>query len=68
MIAECRTFESMNLFEMNKKLQTKSIEDVITELAGEDIIEDRGMVDVLNVDNCDQTAKDVIMAYYDEFK
>jgi hypothetical protein len=36
-IAECQTFESMNLFEMNKKLQTKEIEDVIAEITGEDV-------------------------------
>jgi hypothetical protein len=69
-IAECRTFESMNLFEMNKKLQTKGIEDVIAEVTGEDVavIEDSGMVEVLNVDNCDQRAKDVLSAKYNEFK
>jgi hypothetical protein len=69
-IAECRTFESMNLFEMNKKLQTKGIEDVIAEVTGEDVavIEDSGMLEVLNVDNCDQWAKDVLSAKYHEFK
>jgi hypothetical protein len=69
-IVECRTFESMNLFEMNKKLQTKGIEDVIAEITGEDIDinEDSGMLKVLNVDNCDQRAKNVLRAKYNEFK
>jgi hypothetical protein len=60
----------MNLFAMNKKLQTKDIKDVIAEVTGEDvaIIQDRGMAEVLNVDNCDQTAKDELRAKYEEFK
>jgi hypothetical protein len=69
-IVECRTFESMNLFDMNKKLQTKGIEDVIAEITGEDIDfnEDSGMLKVLNNDNCDQRAKTVLRAKYNEFK
>lgn len=72
MIAECQTFESMNLFEMNKKLQTKDIEDVIAELTGEDVTvcfeEDSGRFEeVHNVDNCDERAKEVLRAKYAEF-
>ena len=71
MIAECQTFESMNLFEMNKKLQTKEIEDVIAEITGEDVTvmkEDSGIVEVLNIDNCDERAKEVLSAKYAQFK
>jgi hypothetical protein len=70
-IAECQTFESMNLFEMNKKLQTKEIEDVIAEITGEDVTvmkEDSGIVEVLNIDNCDERAKEVLSAKYAQFK
>ena len=59
----------MNAFEMNKKFQTKSIDDVITELKGQDIalMSDMGQAQVIDIDNCDARAKEKLIEKYKEF-
>jgi hypothetical protein len=62
---ECEIFEDFNILEMNKKLHTKTIEDVIEEITGKDIeIHEDNVVDS---ENCDDTAKALLLEQYKEF-
>jgi len=56
MISECQIFAGINLLEMNKKLQTKAVEEVLSEIRGTDIkIDNDGSI--VEVDNCEEEAK-----------
>jgi len=64
-VDECEIFEDFNILEMNKKLHTKTIEDVIEEITGKDIeIQGDSVVDS---ENCDDTAKAILLEQYKEF-